>query len=94
MSSGMRRHLDENAHLLGANLRYRSTANNGLSELGEHESSRREGKGLAPTRSPISPRETTHPTILSHVLLTYFFCSTPSLTTSTTVLTSLVKSAT
>ena len=36
--------------------------------------------------------DSTHPTILSHVLRTYFFCSTPSRTIPTTVTQAFVNS--
>lgn len=40
VSQGDRTELGESTDLFSANLRYRSTANDGLSELGEHEPAR------------------------------------------------------
>lgn len=85
------------AHLLRPNLRYRATSNNRLTELGKYEPATLTERSEVSSARRVKPSpslNTTHPTILSQVLLTYFFCSTPSLTTSTTVLTSLVKSPT
>lgn len=82
------------SHLLRSGLRDRPTSYDRLRETCQYQSAH-SATSSEQSLSRIRPlAKRTHPTILSHTVLTYFFCSTPSLTIPTTVTISLVTSPT